>query len=71
MRKSIVLKVHPYIGSHLTKSDWGKLDGIMGRSIAQQWSRKYGKKISVETSTNYTMMEYHIFDANGEEIRLN
>jgi ribonuclease G len=69
--KSIVLKVHPYIGSHLTKSDWGKLDGIMGRSIAQQWSRKYGKKISVETSTNYTMMEYHIFDTNGEEIRLN
>lgn len=69
--KSIVLKVHPYICSHLTKSDWGKLDSLLGGSIAQQWSKKYGKKISVETSSNYTMLEYHIFDSNGEEIRLN
>jgi len=68
---AITLRVHPYIGGYLTKSDWGRLDAVFGKkSVAQQWSRKYGKKINVEVSTAYTMMEYHMFDSNGEEIRL-
>lgn len=66
--KSILLRVHPYIGSFLTKKDgiwpWSK-------NLLQGWMKKHGGNIAIETSTNYTFMEYHIFDSRGEEIRLN
>lgn len=68
--KAVTLKVHPYIGSYLTKGEFEMLGFKMGDSVRKKWSAKYGKKIDVETSTAYTMLEYHILDANGEEIRL-
>jgi len=67
---SITLRVHPYIGGYLTKGEFEMLGFKMGESVRKKWSTKYGKKIAVETSTAFTMMEYHILDANGQEIRL-
>jgi ribonuclease G len=68
--KSITLRVHPYMGGYLTKGEFELLGFKMGESVRKKWSTKYGKKIDVETSTSYTILEYHILDANGEEIRL-
>lgn len=68
--KAITLRVHPYMGGYLTKGEFELLGFKMGESVRKKWSAKYGKKIDVETSTSYTMLEYHILDANGEEIRL-
>jgi ribonuclease G len=66
--KSITLKVHPYIASYLTKTEswlpWSK-------SVIKDWKKQFGGEISVESSTNYHFMEYHIFNNRGEEIRLN
>ena len=66
--KSITLKVHPYIASYLTKTEswlpWSK-------SIIKDWKKQFGGEITVESSTNYHFMEYHIFNSRGEEIRLN
>lgn len=66
--KNILLKVHPYIESYLTKEE-GFL--FWAKSIVKNWNKKFGGKITVESSTNYHFMEYHIFDSRGEEIRLN
>jgi len=64
--KTITLRVHPYIGSYLTKAKWP-----WSTSVVKEWNKKYNGKISVETSTNYHFMEYRIFDSRDEEIRLN
>lgn len=60
--KNIVLKVHPFIGSYLTK---GWLNPMY-----RQWGRKYGCKLSVQSLFAYQMVEYHFFTANDEEILL-
>jgi ribonuclease G len=66
--KQITLKLHPYIASYLTKTEkwwpWSK-------SIVKDWAKKNSGSIVVESSTNYTFMEYHIYNSRGEEIRLN
>lgn len=66
--KQITLKLHPYIASYLTKTEkwwpWSK-------SIIKDWAKKNSGSIMVESSTNYTFMEYHIYNSRGEEIRLN
>jgi len=66
---SITLKVHPYIGAYLTKRE-RLLDLTGSTSVVGKWQKKYRKKIVVETSTAYTFLEFHIFDRNGQEIRL-
>jgi ribonuclease G len=66
--KTITLKVHPYIASYLTKTEsWWPLSN----SIIKSWNKQFNGKITVESSTNYHFMEYHIFNSRGEEIRLN
>jgi ribonuclease G len=68
--QAITIKVHPYMGGYLTKGEFEMLGFSMGNSVRKKWSAKYGKKITVETLSDYTLLEYHILDANGEEIRL-
>jgi ribonuclease G len=68
--QAITIKVHPYMGGYLTKGEFELLGFGMGNSVRKKWSAKYGKKITVETLSDYTLLEYHILDANGEEIRL-
>ncbi|PLX11498.1 MAG: ribonuclease E/G, partial [Marinilabiliales bacterium] len=57
--KIIIIKTHPYIAAYLTK-------GL--NSIRKQWSRKYKKKLKVESVNSYQYLEYHFFDREGEEI---
>ena len=63
--KAITLRVHPYIGAYLTKAKWP-----WSTSVVKKWNQQYNGKITVDTSTNYHFMEYHIFDSRDEEIRL-
>ena len=60
-KKSLTLKVHPYVAAFLTK-------GI--HSIKRKWAFKYFKKISVEGINSYSFLEYHFYDDNLEEIIL-
>ncbi|MHA7110389.1 ribonuclease E/G [Sunxiuqinia elliptica] len=60
-KKSLTLKVHPYVAAFLTK-------GI--HSIKRRWAFKYFRKINIEGVNSYSFLEYHFFDDNLEEIIL-
>lgn len=60
-KKSLTLKVHPYVAAYLTK-------GI--HSIKRQWAFKYFRKITIEGVNAYSFLEYHFYDDNLEEIIL-
>lgn len=67
--KEISIKVHPYIAAYLKAPEtwwwpWSK-------SVVKGWAKQNNGKITVESSTNYHFMEYHIYNSRGEEIRLN
>ena len=60
-KKSLTLKVHPYVAAYLTK-------GI--KSFRRKWAFKYFKRITIEGVNSYSFMEYHFYDDNIEEIIL-
>jgi ribonuclease G len=60
-KKSLTLKVHPYVAAYLTK-------GI--HSLKRKWAFRYFRRITVEGVTSYSFLEYHFFDDNLEEIIL-
>ncbi len=57
--KNITIKLHPYIGSYLTKG-W--------LSIRLKWMIRYKLWIKVITTFSVTFNEYHFQDEDGEEI---
>lgn len=59
--KSITITIHPFLCAYLTKGLW---------SIRRQWMWKYKKTIKIKPNTNYHTLEYHFFNANGEEIKI-
>jgi ribonuclease G len=58
-KNKILLKLHPYLASHFTK-------GL--KSIRNQWFLKYFKWVKIESNSAYSLLEYHFFDENAEEI---
>ena len=60
-RKSLTLKVHPYVSAFLNKGLW---------SIRRKWTYKYMRKVNVEGISSYSFLEYHFFDSEMEEIIL-
>jgi hypothetical protein len=40
------------------------------KNITKTWSKKYKIKLRVEASTSSALLEYHIFDRDGEEVNL-
>lgn len=60
-KKKLHLKVHPYVAAFLTKG-W--------KSMRTQWLLKYLKWVDVEENSAYSLLEYHFFDENLEEIIL-
>jgi ribonuclease G len=58
-KKSLTLKVHPYVAAFLTK-------GIYSQK--RKWAFKYFRRINVEAVNAYSFLEYHFFDDNLEEI---
>jgi ribonuclease G len=61
--KSILLRVHPYIAAYLTK-------GFLMNSIRYKWQRELKRKIEIEAVSAYHLMEFHFFNAAGEEIKI-
>ena len=59
----VVLKVHPFIASHLKESS-----GLFGSSIRKNWSKKYGIKLEVFGNSSLAMLEYQYYDQAGEPI---
>lgn len=58
--KGLTLKVHPFIYAFLTK-------GIF--NYVWKWYRAYKKRIKIEAVASYHYMEYHIFNADGDELK--
>lgn len=59
--KSLTIGVHPYIHAFL-KQGW--------YSIQRKWFVKFRKWISIKPFNSYHFLEYHFFNANGEEIKI-
>lgn len=60
--KQLNIEVHPFLYAYLTR-------GFMN-SARLKWQRKYKKKIQMQKNSNYHFLEYHIFDKNGEELKI-
>ena len=62
--KSLTVIVHPYLEAFLNKGN------LFHASVAKQWTKKLGAKITVKPSNAYHIMEFHFFNKNEEEIRI-
>jgi ribonuclease G len=60
--KQVTLIVHPFLHAYLTR-------GLL-TSIRSKWQRKLGKKIILNKDSSYHFLEYHIYDRNGEELKI-
>jgi ribonuclease G len=60
-KKKLLLKVHPYLAAYFTKGF---------KSVRNQWFFKYLKWVKIEANNSYSLLEYHVFDENQEEIIL-
>jgi len=60
--KLLVLYTSPFIYAYLTKGFFS--------SIARKWQKKLRAKLKIEPSDNYHVLEYHVFNAIGDEITL-
>ena len=60
--KEIRLVVHPMVEAYLNRGFFS--------NITKTWSKKYKLKLRVEHSSSSALLEYHIFDKEGEEVSL-
>ncbi len=61
--KELAIQVHPYLEAYLNK-------GLLWKTVANQWKKKYKIKLKVEANTSYHIMEYHFFNKSEEEIKI-
>lgn len=59
---NLILVVNPIVYAYLTKG-W-----LL--SIQSRWKRKFGKKFTIKSNTNYQLTEFRFFDKHEEEIKL-
>ncbi len=57
----LTLKVHPYVEAYLRR-------GFPSKRM--NWMMKHGRKVKIEGSDDFPLMEYKFFDGAKEEIRL-
>lgn len=62
--KDLRLMLNPMVDAYITKG-W-----LFNRSILHLWKKKYKIKLSSQPSSNLHLLEFHIYDKNGEEIAL-
>jgi ribonuclease G len=60
--KQLRLAVHPMVEAYMNRGFFS--------NITKTWSKKYKIKLRVEPSTSAALLEYHIFDKDGEEVNL-
>ena len=54
--------MHPYIQAYLTKG------GL--KSLRMKWMWRHKVRLTMKSSEQYSLLEYHFFNANGDEIQL-
>ena len=54
--------MHPYIHAYLTKG------GL--KSLRMKWMWRHKVRLTMKSSEQYSLLEYHFFNANGDEIQL-
>ena len=59
---SLTMLVHPMLEAYLKRG--------MFNSILKGWRKKYGYKISIDSSTTLELLEVHYYDQNQEEVEL-
>ncbi len=60
--KSLSLMVHPMVDAYIQKG-W-----LFRKSIIQQWKKKYKLNLTSHSSTTLQLLEFHVYDKEGEEI---
>jgi len=60
--KVLVLYTSPFVYAYLTKGFF--------KNIAKTWKKKLRCKLTIEPASNYHVLEYHVFNAGGEEITI-
>lgn len=58
--KELYIHVHPFIEAYLTKGFW--------KNLRKTWQKEYKKRIVVVPRDAYTMLEWHIFDKENNEM---
>lgn len=61
-KAKIHLSAHPFVASFISKGWFGK---------RWEWYKRYNKWVKVAKDNDYGYLEYHFFDENEDEIRLN
>jgi ribonuclease G len=61
-KTKLKLELHPFIEAYLKK-------GLP--STQMKWYLKYGKWVKIKPNTDLPLMDYHFYDGNDDEIRLN
>ncbi len=59
--KKLTLMVHPFVYAFLNR-------GIFG--YWWKWYRKFGQFITIRKKASYHFLEYHLFNRNGDEIKI-
>ncbi len=62
VKKKVVIHLHPFVHSHLTKG--------LFMNERRRWSMKYGKQIKLIENQDFHINEYKFFDEREDEIRL-
>jgi ribonuclease G len=58
--KQVTLRTHPFIAAYLNKGFFSP--------IRKSWSKELGCKIIVKSSLSNTLLEFKVFDKNGDEV---
>jgi ribonuclease G len=62
-QKKLKLVAHPFLEAYIKR-------GKIFNSLQWKWYRKYHQWIAIQGNDNYHYMEYHLFDGNDEEIKV-
>jgi ribonuclease G len=58
----VTLLIHPMVEAYITKGFWN--------NQLKRWKKALGMKIVVDGNSSMELLEYHVYDAEGEEITL-
>ncbi len=58
--KQITLRTHPFVAAYLNKG--------LFNTMARSWSKELGCKIIVKDSLSHTLLEFQVFDKDGDEV---
>jgi ribonuclease G len=58
--KQITLRTHPFVAAYLNKG--------LFNTVSKSWSKELGCKIIVKESLSNSLLEFKVFDKNGDEV---